>query len=83
MSQSKVNRTLTECDINGPIEGALEQAMDSIDKAAEMLFGEEGVGAVNVRFAIMPDVKVSEQGLASQVVNVLEEFKAGKCELVK
>lgn len=56
--------------------------MDSISKAADMLFGPDGIGAKNVRFSINPKVQVSADQAARQVIDVVEELKSGDYEIV-
>ena len=56
--------------------------MDSIDKAAAMLFGPDGMGVENIRFSISPKSKLSPSDRADQIIRVLEDLKSGNFEVV-
>lgn len=57
----------------------LEDVMDNISKAADVLFNEMGVE--NVRFSINPKSTMSANERAEQVLRVLEDLKTGNFEV--
>ena len=57
--------------------------MDSIDNAADMLFGPDGIGATNIRFfpGLSEDYTIEER--AEELVSVIKGLKAGKFKVVR
>lgn len=55
----------------------------AIDRAAELLFGEEGRATLNVRFLCGGDSNVSAERLAEQIVLALTQVRAGRARLVE
>lgn len=57
--------------------------MDNISKAAEMLFGADGIGATNIRFFPGLDPKYTEAERASELVKVIKGIKDGDFKVVR
>ena len=58
--------------------------MDSIDKAAEMLFGpNKGFGVSNIRFYPGTNLDVTPEQRADELIKVFGRIKSGKFKVVK
>ena len=60
-----------------------ELNMDSIDKAAKILFGPDGLGVSNIRFFPGLDSKYTVEERAKELVTVLSNLKSGDFKVVR
>lgn len=57
--------------------------MDSIDKAAEMLFGTNGMGVKNIRFFPGSSADVTPEQRAEELINIFQRVRDGDFDVVE